>query len=93
MKKPLFFIGLNIFAIVILSIVQVVVANSISTTGIELGKIQAQIADLEKKNAVLHEQVLLSASLTEIASEAATMGFVPSQGQVVLSTPLPIALR
>lgn len=93
MKKPVLFIGLNVFIIATLSFVQVVVANSISTTGIELGKVQQQIDDLKKKNAVLHEQVLLSSSLTHIASEAASMGLSQSTSKVVLSMPLPLALR
>ncbi len=93
MKKPLLVVMLNGFIILCLSLVQVVVANSISTTGIELGKIENEIAAYKKKNAVLHEQVLISSSLTNIASEASRLGFEESKSQLVVESPLPIAKR
>lgn len=93
MKKPFLIILLNVFVIIILSLVQVVVANSISTTGIELGKIEQEVAVYKKKNAVLHEQVLISSSLTNIASVAGEMGFEESKKQLVIESPLPIAKR
>lgn len=93
MKKPVLFIICNVIIIVVLSVIQVIVANSISTTGIELSKIQKEIAVTKKQNAVLHEQVLFSASLTNIASVAAEMGFEETKSQMVLSSPLPIARR
>lgn len=93
MKKSVIFISLNIVIIIAFSLIQVVAANSISTTGIELNKIQQQIADLKKYNAELHEQVLAQSSLTYIASKAASMGFDQSVSTVVISSPLPIAAR
>lgn len=93
MKRPAIFIAFNIIIIIALSIVQVVAANSISTTGIELGKIQDQISDLTKQNEVLHEQVLTLSSLTSISSRAAEMGFVESKSTLVISQPLPLARR
>jgi cell division protein FtsL len=93
MKKPILFIILNGFVILTLSLVQVVVANSISTTGIEIGKIDKELATYKKKNAVLHEQVLIASSLTHVASVAATMGFNEAKTQLVVETPLPLAVR
>lgn len=93
MKKPVIFIGLNIIIIITFSLIQVVAANSISTTGIELNKIQQQIAELKKDNAALHEQVLSQSSFNYIASKAASMGFDESVSTVVISSPLPIAVR
>lgn len=93
MKKPLVFIGFNIAIIIALSLVQVIVSNNISTTGIELGKLQQEIDTLKKKNAVLHEEVLISSSLTTIASHAAEMGFEDSKTPIVLSNDVPLARR
>lgn len=93
MNKPLVFIGFNIAIVIALSLVQVIVSNSISTTGIELGKVQIEIETLKKKNAVLHEQVLVSSSLTMIASHAAEMGFEDSKTPIVLSNDIPLARR
>ncbi len=93
MKKPLYFIAFNIIIIIVLSLVQVVIANSISTTGIELAKLQSEISELKKKNALLHEKILTSASLTKIASAASAMGFEETTSQIVISAPLPLARR
>ncbi len=93
MKRPLYFIIFNIVIIIALSLVQVVIANSISTTGIELAKLQSEISELKKKNALLYEQILISSSLTQIASAASTMGFEETTSQLVISSPLPIARR
>ncbi len=84
---------MSLIAIVLLSVTRVVVTNNISTNGIDLGKIQAQVADLKKQNAYLHEQVLELSSLNYIASAAADTGFVTSKTQMVLSSPLPLALN
>lgn len=93
MKKPAFFIIFNIAIIVGLSIVQVVVANGISTAGIELSKVQSQISELRKQNELLHEQVLTASSLTTIASRASEMGFEEGKTTLVISQPLPLARR
>lgn len=93
MKKPVLFIILNLTVIIGLSIAQVVAANSISTTGIELGKIQDQTTKLQKQNEILKEQVLTLSSLTSIASRAGGMGFEEGKSTLVISQPLPIARR
>ena len=93
MNRPAIFIAINIAIIVGLSVVQVVVANSISTTGIELSKIQQDIASLKKQNAILHENVLTASSFTQIASRASEMGFEEGKSTLVISEPLPLARR
>lgn len=93
MKKPVIFIGINLAIIIALSLVQVVISNSISTTGIELGKLQDEISLLKKKNAVLHEQVLVASSLTNIASRAGELGFKDSSSPLVISREVPLAKR
>ncbi len=93
MKKPVIFIVINIAIIVGLSIVQVVVANGISTSGIELSKVQQQIGELKRSNAMLHEQILTASSLTSIASIASSMGFEEEKSPLVISSPLPLARR
>ncbi len=93
MKKPLLFIGFNFIVITILSLIQVVVSNNISTTGIELGKLQDEISLLKKQNIVLREQVLISSSLTNIASRASEMGFKDSSSPLVISRNTPLARR
>jgi cell division protein FtsL len=93
MKKPILFIALIIAIIVGLSIVQVTVSNSLSTTGIELAKIEDQIDAYKKENAKLSEELLTVSSFDTIASKAAAMGFVEEKKHLVLTSPLPIAAK
>ena len=93
MKKPVLFIAFNVALVVGLSIVQVMAANNISTTGIQLGKIEGEIANLKKQNAIIHEQVLTFSSLTTIASRASELGFQDAKSPIVITEPLPLARR
>lgn len=92
MKKPIIFIIAIICIIVSLSIVQVTVSNNLSTTGVELAKIEEKITFYKKENAVLKEKLLISSSLDSIASKAAELGFVEEKSRVFLSKP-PLAKR
>lgn len=76
-----------------LAIGQVVVANSLATSGIELAKLQTDIQKYKKQNAILNEKVLYLGSLTKIASEAGQLGFVNTTKTIDISSPLPIARR
>lgn len=93
MKKPALIIGFLITVIIMLSVVKTFVSNRISTSGLELGQIDAQINSLQTENAILSEKYYTLASLTTIASEAAGMGFVEENSDFVLTNPLPIALK
>ena len=93
MKRPVLFIIANITIIVVLSVIQVVVANSISTTGIELGELNHKISSIKKENEILREQVLTGSSLTTIASKAGELGFESKKAQLVISDQLPLARR
>ena len=91
--KAKFYITLSIVAIIGLSVVRVVVTNNISTNGAELGELQEKVKQIKKENALLHEEILESSSLNYVASQAAEVGFVPSKTQMVVSSPLPLALN
>lgn len=79
--------------IIALSVVHVAVANNISTTGVNLSKLQKELSDYKRENAFLHEKVLELSSLTYINQKATQEGFVSSKGDYYLSTPLPLAKR
>lgn len=82
-----------IITIIALSVVHVAVANNISTTGINLSKLQKELNDYKRENAFLHEKILERSSLTYIHEKAEQSGFVASKGDYYLSTPLPLAKR
>lgn len=93
MKKPFLFLGSLFLLILLLSVVQVIVSNRLSTTGMALGKLQDDISQYKKENAILREKVLVASSLDHIASAAAELGFTQTKSYVFLSAPLPIALQ
>ena len=72
---------------------QVIISNSLSTTGITLAKLEKELALYKKENILLQEKVLHISSLTHIASVASELGFVQEKSQVYLSTPLPLAVK
>lgn len=93
MKKPVFIITFFVISIVSLWVTQVVISNRLSTTGIELEKIQSEIAKYKKENTLLEEKVLAASSLLNISKKAKALGFVESKSQVYLNNPLPLALN
>jgi len=93
MKKPVILIIANIIFILMLTLVQVVVANNLSTTGIELGEVQEKISSYKKTNAILHEQVLTASSLSSIASSAGQLGFEEIKASAMVATQPPLAVR
>lgn len=93
MKRTGFFSVGIICIVVILTVIQIVISNSLSTKGVSLGKLEDQLHSYEIDNAMLREKLLQYASFTNIASRAAEQGFVPHKSQVVYSSPLPLAVK
>ncbi len=93
MKKPVLIITFFIISIISLWITQVVISNRLSTTGIELEKIQSEIAKYKKENTLLEEKILQASSLMNISKKAKSLGFVESRSQIYLTNPLPLSLN
>ncbi len=84
-------ITIIISIVIVLSVVQVTVSNSLSTTGITLSKIEQETSLYKQENALLREKYLLYGSFTQIASKAAALGFIEGRSQVVVGNIVPIA--
>ena len=93
MKRSLYLFSSLVTVIITLTIIHVVVSNMLSTTGIELEKLQTDLVKYKKENGIIQEQVLDQSSLSHIASAAATMGFINEKTPVVIEAPLPLAKR
>jgi len=93
MKKYKFIIKFLITITLFLAVGRVVVSNIISTSGIELGKINEEIAIFRTQNDSLKQELFSKSSLENLASEAAKLGFTDKKENFVLTSPLPIALR
>ena len=92
MKKPVLVITFFIISIISLWVTQVVISNRLSTTGIELEKIQSEVAKYKKENTRLEEKILEASSLMNVSKKAKALGFVESKSQIYLTNPLPLAL-
>lgn len=95
MKRGYILLSLLGFVIIILTLVQISVSNSLSIGGIELAQVQSQIQDYQKENAILNEQIFTVASLTHVAKEASKLGYVQgvSTSTLVIANPQPLALK
>lgn len=93
MKRHSFVIRFALFIIVFLSIVQVVVSNRLSTSGMVFGKIEDEIRFYKAENSFLSEELFLGSSLNNLASRAAHLGFIEDKSQFVLKTSLPFARK
>jgi cell division protein FtsL len=84
MKRTKILLGFFISVIIVLSVVQVAASNRISTTGIELSRLQKEVAGAKRKNLLLEEKILALSSLTRIASRAGEMGFVEAKSTLFI---------
>ena len=80
-------------SIVILSVVQTVISNTLSTSGVLLSKIDTDIASLQTENTLLSEKLFTASSLTAIDAKASQLGFVEDKSTYVVTSTLPMAMR
>ncbi len=83
----------SIIVIILLTFIQIIVSNTLSTTGVTLGKLEDQITYYDKENQVLKENLLAESSFAVLFSKAQNLGFIPEKSNVVLSNSLPLALK
>ncbi|HZJ18674.1 MAG TPA: hypothetical protein VFD45_03595 [Patescibacteria group bacterium] len=93
MKKPITLIILLLLIVLVLSVVRTVVSNGMSTSGSMLSRVSEELDYYKTENASLKEMVYLKASLTNISSEAAKLGFVDQKTSFAISSSLPIAVK
>lgn len=93
MKKYKLILKFLVVIALFLAVGRVVVSNLISTSGVELGRINEEIAVVKTQNDSLREELFSKSSLENIASEAAKIGFTDKKENFVLTSPLPIAAR
>lgn len=91
--KSKVFVRLIISTIVLLSILQIIVSNSLSTTGLELGKIEEELSVYKRENALLRQEYLTVTSFTYIAEKAQEIGLTEEKTDMVLDSSLPLAIK
>lgn len=93
MKKYTLILKFLIAIMFVLAVGRVVVSNLISTSGVEFGVLNEEIAAIKTQNDSLREELFSKKSLENIASEAAKIGFTDNRESFVLTSPPPVALR
>lgn len=93
MKKGIGILSGLLGIIIILLFVQIGISNAFSTDGITLGVMQQKIADLQKENMLLKENIYTLSSYTNIADQAQHLGFVENKSTIVLGGVQPLAIR
>jgi len=91
MRKPIFLLAFLIVIVIGLFMIRMVISNTISTSGVALGKTQDEITKFRTENMLLREKIFTFSSLTNIASEAGRIGLVEGKSSLALSKTRPIA--
>lgn len=86
MKKSVVTILFIASAIILLSIVQTILSNTLSTSGVLIDEINKEVQAYKTENAQIREKLFSEASLTNIASKAEGLGFREDKSHLVLTT-------
>lgn len=91
MKKPAIVIIVLFLSIGVLVGIRSVAAARITTSGLELGKIQDVTIAYKTENVILKEKIFALSSLTHVSEAASKKGFVESKGAFAISKARPLA--
>lgn len=72
---------------------RIIMSSAFSVDGITLAAMNTQIANLDKENIRLKEEVYTKSSYTTIASDAAQMGFVEERTQIAVNGVSSLAIK
>lgn len=93
MKRPAQIIGILILSVIMLSTVKIYISNSVSTSGIVLGKIQEEIDNYKLANSIISEKLYSESSLTEVDLKAESLGYTDKRLDYVISSQQSVALK
>jgi len=85
MKKLGFIVSSLMLVAILSAVAQISVSTLFATNGITYSNLALQAESLEKENIILRQHVYMTASLTNIASVAATLGYVEPKKTAQLS--------
>lgn len=99
MKVTTYFTKSTIFLVLVgvilvgTAVLRIAASNSLTTSGIDLNDLQVRVDSLKKENMILRQELYAQSSLYDVASRAATLGFVVGKGDIALTDQLPVAMR
>lgn len=91
--RHIFLLTVIIFAVISLTVVQVVVSNKLSTAGKELSQITDKIEEQKLANEILKAQIASMSAFTNIAKNAQKLGYARDNSPLVLGGKELFALR
>lgn len=86
MKKSSVIILTIVSTAILLSIVQAILSNMLSTSGVLMSKVNREIQEYRRENAIIREKLFATGSLNNIAAKAEKLGFAEDKSQLVLTT-------
>jgi len=93
MKKYIVIIVILVICAGTLEIIDLLLANRVSAESLNAGELSQKILKLDEENSMLESKVLQYTAFEEVASRAATLGFVESKSQISLYEDLPVAIN
>lgn len=93
MNKSIFLIIILVVVTFGLSLVRIYISNQVDTSGLVLGQVQQQVDDYKLQNMLLAEKLYTETSLTNIAGKVVNLGYVESNGSVVINGQIPVAYK
>lgn len=93
MKKPYFIIIFLLGLAVFLSMGKAILQNTLSTSGIFVGKTEQEINYYKTQNSILSEELMTASSLATISEKANRSGFTSENNLMILETSRPLAVR
>ena len=84
MRKPVLIIIFLLGLTVVLSMVNAVAYNRLSTSGVFVGEVEEQISFYKTQNAILSEELFTSSSLTNIVAKASELGFAKEKSSMLM---------
>lgn len=79
--------------ILILSVIQLLVSNKLSTDGLMLTNLEQEIDSYRQKSMLLSEEITKSMALTQLSSKAAELGFIKEGRILSISGVMVVALN
>lgn len=93
MKKSYLIIIFLLGLVVTFSVAKAILENTLSTSGIFVGKAEQEINYYKTQNAILSEKLLSLSSLASLSEKALGSGFTNDNTLMVIKTSRPLAVR
>lgn len=82
-ERGILLLSMIFFLVLVLTCVQIIVSNRLSTSGTKLAKVRLEIENIRQENELLKGELSKALSITNIAQRASHSGFVKDSSPIV----------